>query len=71
MLLQKGLDGVVHPQVQEIPVIQPRPLHRLVRNIEAQGADQMQSGPGDGAGAGDIAGVLGDLRLYQDDVDQG
>ena len=40
----------------------------LVRGGKAHGSHKVQGGPGDGAGAGDIAGVLGYFRLHQHDV---
>jgi len=52
-----------------MPVVQPRPADGLLRDIEPQGADQMEAAAGGRAGAGDIAAVLGDLRLHQHDIE--
>ena len=53
-----------------MPVIQPSPTDGLFRNVKAKGADQMESCSGGGAGAGNVAAVLGNLRLHQYDIQQ-
>ena len=60
---------VAHPD--QVPVVQTRPAHGALGYVKAQGADQMQPAAGGGAGAGDIAAVLRDLRLDEDDVQHG
>ena len=52
-----------------LPVIQPRALQAAVGDGKAERLDEMQRAAGDGAGAGDVAGVLRDLRLEKYDVD--
>ena len=62
------LPVVVIGDVQQMPVIQPGPLELAVVHGEAHGADQVQPCAGGGAGAGDVAGVLGDLRFQKYNV---
>ena len=54
--------------IQKMPVIQSCPFQRLVRNVKAQGTDQMERAAGGGAGTGNISAVAGDLRLDQNDM---
>ena len=54
-----------------MPVIQARVAQFLVVGGEAHGPHQVQRRPGDGAGAGDVPRVLGDLRLYEHNVQLG
>jgi hypothetical protein len=54
--------------LHQMPVVQPRPAHRPLRNVEAQGADQVEAAAGGRAGAGDVAAVLRDLRFHEHDV---
>ena len=70
MLGKKLLQSVVDPQVHHGPVIQPGPAHRLLTDVEPQRADQVEAAAGGGAGPGNVPAVLGDLRLYQYDVQQ-
>ena len=51
---------------QEVPATGSS--NRLFRDVKPQGADQMQPAAGGGAGAGNVAAVLGNLRFYQYDV---
>jgi hypothetical protein len=53
-----------------MPVVKTGAADRLFGNIEAQGPDQMQPGTGGGAGTGNIAAVLRNLRLHQYHVQQ-
>jgi hypothetical protein len=53
-----------------MPVVKPCPPDGLLRNVEAQRTDQMQTAAGGGAGSGDIATVLGDLGFHQYDIQQ-
>ena len=66
---EEVLQVFVDPNIQQLPVVQPGPLELPVGDLKAQGLDQMQAAAGGGAGAGDVAGVLGDLRLHQYDVE--
>jgi hypothetical protein len=54
-----------------VPVIQTGPADGFFGDVKAQGPDQMESGTGGGTGAGDIAAVLGDFRLYQNNIQHG
>ena len=51
-------------KIQILPIIQACPPDRLLIYGKTQGLDQMQRTAGGSAGAGDIAGILRDLRLY-------
>ena len=55
--------------IHQVPVVQPRPLHRLVADVEAQRLHQMEPGPGGGAGPGHVAGIGVDLGLHQHDIE--
>ena len=68
VLPEQIVQPVVVPHRHQMPVVQPRPLHGAVRDVEAQRPHQMQGAPRGGAGAGDVAAVLGDLRLDQYDM---
>ena len=61
---EKVLDVVIHRQVHHVPVVQSRPAHRLFADVKAQGADEMQPASGGGAGAGDVAAILGNFRFH-------
>lgn len=63
------LDAVIIRNVDKMPVIQSRPFQIFVRNLESERADEMQSASRRRASAHDIAGVLRDLRLYQNDIE--
>ena len=68
MLGEESGEALVVKDLHQMPVVETRPLHGLLRDVEAQGADQVQLAAGGGAGAGDIAAVLWDLRLHQYDM---
>ena len=51
-----------------MPVVKTCPFDSFVGYVKAKGADQMQPCAGGGAGTGDIAAVLRDLGLYQNDI---
>ena len=65
------LEIVVYAHIDQMPVIQPGAAHGPLGDIEAQRPDEMQHGAGCGAGAGNIAGVLRDLRRNKDNVQHG
>jgi len=69
MLAVEIRQTVVIGNIQLVPVVQSRALQLLVVHGKAHWADQMQRGTGGGAGAGNVAGVLWDLRLMQYDMD--
>ena len=58
---EKVVEVFIDAHIDQIPVVQPRTLDRLVRNIKAERLDQMQDAAGGGAGAGDVARVGRDL----------
>ena len=62
------VQAVIYLEIHHGPVVQPRPAHRPVADVEAQGPDQVEAAAGGGAGPGDIAGILRDLRFDQYDV---
>ena len=55
VFVKEVLYAIIDAQVHHVPIIQPRPLHCPVADVKAQGADQMQTAAGGGAGAGDIS----------------
>ena len=59
---------LVDMQIDQVPVIQPAALDRLVGDIKAQRFNEMQSCAGGGAGARDRPRVVRDLRLHKNDV---
>ena len=61
---------VVDPDIHQMPVIQTGPADSFFGDIEAQRADQMEPGTGSGTGSGNIAAVLGNLRLMEYHVEQ-
>ena len=65
---EKVVDRVVIGDFDEVPVVQPRALEVAVGDFEAEGLDQMEPRAGSGSGAGDVAGVLWDLRLEEYDI---
>jgi hypothetical protein len=65
---EKVGEALVIGDAQQMPVIQPRTLELGIGGGEAHGFHQMQVCAGGGAGAGDVAGVLGDLRFDKNDV---
>ena len=72
--VRAGVDGkevvqaVVDAQVHHAPVVQPRPADGLLADVEAQRLHQMEAAAGGGAGAGNVAGILRDLRLNQHNI---
>lgn len=67
-LFKKVVDTVVVGDIHEVPVVQTGALQVAVGDLKAEGPHQMQPRAGGGAGAGDVAGVLGDLGLKKHDV---
>lgn len=51
-----------------MPVIQTGAFELSVRNFKAERPNQMQCAAGDGTGTRNIAGILWDLRLYQNNA---
>ena len=53
---------------QMVPIVQPGTSQVMVIQPKSEGFDQPQHGPHRDAGAADIARVLGDLGMDQDDM---
>ena len=51
------------------PVVETGPAEVAVVEIESQWLDEVEGGAGCGAESGDRAGVGGDFRVYQDDME--
>lgn len=51
-----------------MPVVKTRPFYGTIGDVEAQRTDKMQRASRGGAGAGNVAAVLGDLRFDQHNV---
>ena len=68
VLLKKIVERGILGDVEQIPVIQPGTFELFVVDLKAHRFDQVQTGAGSGAGAGDVAGILGNLRLHQYDI---
>ena len=72
MAAEQVLQVFVVENLHQVPVVQAAALHvppdGVLGDVEAQGAHQMEAGPGGGAGAGDVPAVLGNLRFHQYDV---
>lgn len=67
--LEHFLQTVIDGEVNHVPIIQAGAFHGAVADIEAQGFYEMQAAAGGGAGAGDVAGIHGDLRLHKHDIE--
>ena len=65
ILCKEIVQILIHPNVYQVPVVEPRALDRLVGNVKAQGLHEMQDAAGRGAGARDISGVGRDLGFNQ------
>ena len=61
---------VIDSHIYQMPVVQSCPADSLLGNVKTQRADQMQHSAGGGAGAGNVAAVLGDLRFMQYNIEQ-
>jgi hypothetical protein len=66
-VVQIGVDTQIHHG----PVIQSGPANRFLADVEAQRLNQMEAAAGSGAGAGNIAAVLRDLRFYKHNIQHG
>ena len=69
MRREEIIEGCVITDIEQVPVIQAGALQVLVIHPEAQRLDQVQHRAGDRAGARDIARVLRDLGLDQNDME--
>ena len=68
VLPEEIVQALIVEYPDQVPVIQAGALHRPVRDVEAQRADQMQIAAGGRTGAGNIPAVLGDFRLNQNNM---
>ena len=66
--LQEGIQAGVGAVAHQVPVVQPGPFQVPVAQGEAQRLHQMQHRAGGSAGAGNVAGILRDFRVHQDNV---
>ena len=62
-------EALVYADVQVLPIVQSRALQAGVRDVEPKGLDQVEGGAGSEAEAADVAGVGGDFRLHEYDVE--
>ena len=70
LALQERLPRRVLAAVDEVPVVEPRAPPRLLVHVEADGVDDVQPATERRGGAPDVARVVRDLRVKQDDVEQ-
>ena len=68
VFFQQLLKIFMHLIAHHAPVVQPGPLEVFVLQRKAQRLDEMQHRAGRGAGAGNIAGILGNFRLVKHDM---
>ena len=65
---EEVVEVVVVRQVELVPIVEPRALELCVGYLKAHRLDYMQCRAGAGAGARDVARVLRDLGLYQNNI---
>ena len=70
-MLEEGGPVGPAPPLEVLPVVHAGAAELAVVEIEAKGLDEVKGGLGGGAEAGDAAGVGGDFRLEEDDVEHG
>ena len=68
VLSQKVVKVFIIGDVQKMPIIQARALQLAVVDAKTQRLHQVQARAGGGTGAGNVSGVLRDLRLHQYNV---
>ena len=61
--------GVVQ-HLHHMPVVQSRPAHGPLGDVKSQRTDQVQAASRGGTGAGNVAAILRNLRLHQDNIQQ-
>ena len=66
---EKIVEIFIVVNIQKMPIIQSRAFHLFVIQLETERLHHVQSRAGRGAGAADVAGVLRDFRLYQNNVE--
>ena len=67
---EKVFQVIVDSDIYKMPIVQTCPADSLLRNVKTQRADQVQPSAGSGAGARDVAAILGDLRFMQYNIEQ-
>ena len=65
---EKVIQIFVISDLDQVPVIQSGASDSFLRNVKAQGSDQVQMAAGGSAGTGNIAAILRNLRFDQNDV---
>lgn len=65
---EESIPAIVFVAFDHVPVVQAGAAEGFLRHIKADGVDDVQCAAGCCCGAADIAGVLGDLGVEQDDV---
>ena len=70
VLGEKVFQVIIDSDIHKVPIVQACPADSLLRNVKTQRADQVQPRAGGGAGAGDVAAILGDLRFVQYNIEQ-
>src|SRR5690242_3423570 len=66
----EGLPIVPYPDIDVLPVVEPRALYFLVIEREAEGSDEMEGRSGGEAGSARVAGVPVNFRMDERDVDR-
>jgi hypothetical protein len=61
---------IVVAHIYHVPVIQTSPSNGFFRDVETERTDQVQGAAGGCAGPGNVAAVLRNLGLYQNDIYQ-
>ena len=70
VFFEEFLEIFVIGDIEKMPVIEPRTLELPVVDRKAERPDEMEPRAGCGAGARDVAGILGDFGFYQNDVER-
>jgi hypothetical protein len=69
--IEVGVPGGVLCWVETGPVVEPGTAEGLDGGVEGQGMDEVERASRGDAGAPDVAGVVGDLGLVEDDLEEG
>lgn len=68
--VEVGVPGCVLSDSESWPVVEPGATARLFAGIEPEGVDEVQRARGGHAGPPDVARVVGDLGLVEDNVEE-
>ena len=68
---EKFVQIFVYSEIELVPVVEAGAAHGLVAYVETERLYQVQPRAGDGAGAGDVAGIGGNFRLDEYNVYHG